>query len=216
MPVTTKLDLIRRRYSRLAAIYPVFNLIFALSSRMRASAVDRLALKTGATVLEVGCGTGSNFGLLEKAVGPAGEVLAVDFSDAMIARARARCRKHGWNNITLLAQDAAEMVLPSQVDAALFSVSYSVMPDPQKALRQAWKYLRNSGSLVILDARLGDGMMARLARPLVKALSDATVLGDLDRRPWDDLKHFTSHVEVEQLKFGYYICRGVKLVADSV
>ena len=204
------LDFVRRRYRHLAGIYPLFNLVLALPPHVRARAIDRLALKTGATVLEVGCGTGANLGLLEHAVGASGKVIGIDCSDAMLARASARCRKRRWDNVTLLAGDAAAMAIPSQVDGVLFSVSYTVMPNPQEALRRAWGSLRQNGSVVILDGRFPGGPSSRFTRWIVEKFMDMTVLGKLDRRPWKDLERFTSFIEVEELHFGYYICRGAK------
>jgi ubiquinone/menaquinone biosynthesis C-methylase UbiE len=209
--VANQLDFVRRRYKRLAPIYPLFNFVFALPSRLRAQAVGRLNLEIGATALEVGCGTGSNFLFLETAVGEGGAIFGVDASDAMLVRAAARCHNHNWKNVTLLAEDAAEMVLPAPVDGVLFSVSYSVMPDPRRVLARAWSYLRKGGSIVILDGTLANNTLKKLVRPFAQILSRATVLGNLDRRPWNDFRDFTSQIEVEELRFGYYLCRGVKV-----
>jgi ubiquinone/menaquinone biosynthesis C-methylase UbiE len=79
-----ELDFIRRRYNRLAPIYPVFNLVFFLPFGIRARAVARLELREGDKALEVGCGTGRNLPYLVKAVGTAGEVFGVDCCEGMI------------------------------------------------------------------------------------------------------------------------------------
>lgn len=206
-----ELDFIRRRYDRLASIYPVFSLVFWLPRNIRARAVTRLNLKPGDNVLEVGCGTGRNLRWLVEAVGPTGAIFGVDCCDGMLAKARARSQRHQWHNVKLWQQDAAEMVLPGHVDGVLFSLSYTVIPQPRVALAQAWKYLRPHRHVVIMDGKLAHGRLGRLSRPFVTLLSKATVLGDLERQPWEDLKKFTSLIEMEEINLGtYYICRGTK------
>ena len=207
-----QLDFIRSRYNRLASIYPLFNLVFWLPLNIRAKAVKRLDLKPGDKVLEVGCGTGRNLRWLVEAVGPTGDVFGVDCCDGMLAKARKLSERRQWHSVKLWQQDAAEMLLPAPVDGVLFSLSYTVIPEPLTALAKAWKYLRPKGHIVIMDGKLAHGLLGRLSRPFVTFVSKATVLGDPDRQPWEDLKEFTSLIEMEQINFGtYYVCRGTKL-----
>jgi hypothetical protein len=55
------IEQIRRRYQRVAPIYPVFELVFLLPRGIRHRAVHRLGLASRDSVLEVGCGTGEIF-----------------------------------------------------------------------------------------------------------------------------------------------------------
>ena len=84
-----------------------------------------------------------------------------------------------------------------------------MIPKPATALEKAWEYLHSKRHVVIMDGKLAHGLLGRLSRPLVTFLSKATVLGDPDRQPWEDLKKLTPLVEIEEVNFGtYYICRG--------
>ena len=205
------LEFIRRRYNHLAAIYPVFEIVFALPRGTRAKAVECLDLHEGDTVLEIGCGTGRNLAHLVKAVGSSGRVYGVDCTEGMLARAHILSRKKGWQNVVLLLHDAQELELPEHVNAVLFSLSYSVIPDPRKALDRAWSYLRPGGRVVILDSPIPSGAFWRIARPYLSLLSKATVLGDPDSVPWQDLRKFTPHVEKQEFQMRTYcICRATK------
>ena len=66
------------------------------AARLRRLAVDRLALKPGEVVLDVGCGTGLSFSLVEERIGPEGGLIGVDPSPDMLAKARERVKRHGY------------------------------------------------------------------------------------------------------------------------
>src|SRR5262249_57177664 len=93
----------------------VFEILFELPKAIRARAVRRLGLRAGDRVLEVGCGTGSNFPHLVRAVGRTGHVYGVDLSPGMLERARKRYVRNKWENVTLLLRDAVEYSLPETV-----------------------------------------------------------------------------------------------------
>ena len=81
------------------------NLYYLIGFRVfkyRKLAVQKLQLKQGSTVVEIGCGTGLNFPLLVHAVGREGKVIGVDLTDKMLAMARARVAKNDWTNVELV------------------------------------------------------------------------------------------------------------------
>jgi ubiquinone/menaquinone biosynthesis C-methylase UbiE len=204
------LELIRRRYKRLAPLYPIFEWLW-LPRGFRRQAVERLGLNPGATVLELGCGTGRNLELLVDAVGPDGEVVGVDWSPHMLARARQLLAANRWRNVTLQVADAALFRLDKPVDGVLFSLSFSVMPNREEALRLAWAELQPGGRIVIFDGKTPEGPVGRLFHPLALWTSYLTVLGDPDVRAWDSLRLLGARVAMEDLAFGsYFICSGAK------
>lgn len=69
-----------------------------------------LALPPGATVVDVGCGTGLNFASTLAAIGPAGRIIGIDASSGMLAAALRRVQVAGWDNVTLVAGDARALL----------------------------------------------------------------------------------------------------------
>ncbi|MHC4093135.1 MAG: class I SAM-dependent methyltransferase [Planctomycetota bacterium] len=202
---------IRRRYNRIAPIFPVFEWIFLLPPWIRRRMIERMELKPGDRVLEVGCGTGRNFPGLIKRIGPRGHLYGIDISEGMLDRAKRRCARAGWMQVTVMRGDATECSVPEPVDVAVFSLSYCVIPRPQEALRWAWSMLKPGGRLVIMDAKLPPGRRGRLMRPLFMWISRLTVLGDPDLKPWEDLRELADQVDMQELFWGtYFICTGVK------
>src|SRR5580704_13107105 len=72
----------------------------------RLEAVQALGLHAGDSVIDIACGTGLNFPLIEEAIGPSGRILGVDLTDAMLAQAQDRIKTNGWSNISLVQSDA--------------------------------------------------------------------------------------------------------------
>ena len=88
----------------------------------------------GEVVVDVGCGTGVNFDLLRAGVGPTGRIIAVEPCPEMLARARWRVERQGWQNVTLIEAAAEEVTLSGPADAALFCATHDVMRSPQALL----------------------------------------------------------------------------------
>ena len=187
--------------------------------------IRMLELRPGDTVLDLGCGTGLSFRLLVKAVGPTGRVLGVDSSTAMLAQARKRVLRRGWNTVSLVHSDATRLRLdgestdlmrtadsatvPSSVDAVFSAYALSVMSDPEAALAAAAAVTKPGGRMGIVDMQRPTGF-ARVLTPLALA---ATALGgsDIDAHPWTWLERNGSDLRSGTRRGGHIVA-----VAGSV
>ena len=95
----------------------------------RLRAVQALGLRPGDSVVDVACGTGLNFALIEEVIGPDGRIVGVDLTDAMLARAQDRIETNGWSNISLVQADAADFHFPTAVDAILSTYALTQVPE---------------------------------------------------------------------------------------
>jgi ubiquinone/menaquinone biosynthesis C-methylase UbiE len=202
------LDRIVHGYDRVARIYARFEPLFLIFPRARRKAVAALALTPGMTVLEVGAGTGRNLPYLLDAVGTDGTVIALDASSGMLAEARKLTASRGWSNVQLLQQDAARLEIDSDVDAVLFSLSYSAMPDPQSALARAWQRLRPRGRVVVMDVGLTRSRLHRLLAPIGRLL-ERLGPGDAFSEPWADLAAY-GEVDTEFFMAGFYYVSSIE------
>jgi ubiquinone/menaquinone biosynthesis C-methylase UbiE len=193
---------ITHSYDRLARFYRAIEPLFLILPTARRKAVAALDLKPGNAVLEIGAGTGRNLPYLVEAVGPSGTVIAVDVSEGMLSEARKLVERHGWSNVQLLAQDAAQLQVDRELDAVLFSLSYSVLPEPRPALARAWERMRPESRVVVMDAGLPDTRLGRLLAPVARLLVKLAP-GDPYSRPWDDLGTYAP-VETERFLLGLY------------
>jgi ubiquinone/menaquinone biosynthesis C-methylase UbiE len=199
------------RYDRLAGLIPLFDWLFFQPPGFRRKAATRLGLAPGQRVLEIGCGTGRNLPFLQAAVGPTGCVYGVDLSAGMLAKARALCERQNWANVELIESDAIDYVAPSLLDGVMFGLSYNTMPHHLAVLHHYWNQLRPGGRLVIMDAKLPNGLLGRMTLPFGLWLMKRTMLGNPLIRPWEDLARLSENFEMEEFVLGsWYICRAVK------
>ena len=93
-------------------------------------AMDALGLTGGERVLDVGCGPGTTAVALAQRVGPAGEVVALDISEAMASAARRRAQDTALTNVSVVVHDLAEGAAREGFDAAYsrFGVMFFVEP----------------------------------------------------------------------------------------
>lgn len=197
------------RYDRIARLYRLIEPLFLITPLARRKAVSALALKLEDTVLEVGAGTGRNLPYLVDAVGPEGKVIAVDASAGMLAEARRLVAHNAWSNVELIEADAGRLDLNREVDAVLFSLSYSVMPEPAAALARAWERMRPEARLVVMDAGLPDNLLGRVLAPLASLLVKLAP-GDPYSDPWEDLRRYGSPTTERFLLGLYYVTKLVK------
>jgi len=120
-------------------------------SGWRNQAVASLGLRSGDTVVDVGCGTGLNFPLLQDAIGSEGKIIGVDQSQTMLDQARQTVAVNGWQNVELICADAAGFEFPPQVDGVLSTYVLILVPDCGRVVTNACQALRPDGRLSILD-----------------------------------------------------------------
>jgi len=82
-------------------------------------------------VLDIGCGTGLCFPLLQERIGPEGRIVGVDPAPDMLGLAAARVADKGWRNVTLIEAAAEDAELP-QADHALLCAVHDVLQSPRR------------------------------------------------------------------------------------
>ncbi len=175
---------------------------------IRRMAVDRLQLRSGDCVLDLGCGTGMSLPLLHAAVGPAGRVLAVDLSPEMLELARSRVRREGWRNVELLCAAVEEAPLPRLADAAFFHFTHDILQSPP-ALDHVLAHLRPGARIVATGLKWAASGLApwNLLVGLHMAQSVTNYHGLA--APWQPLLERGVPLEVDTLMMGtIYVAHG--------
>jgi len=175
------------KYRRMASRY---DRRVALSAPLRRRAVALLRLAPGETCLEVACGTGVNFGLIERRIGAGGRLIGLDLSADMLAQARRRIERAGWQNVSLVEASVEEATLPAAPDALLFSLTHDVLQMPD-GLANLFRQARPGARVAVFGPKLASRLPA-LVNPIVRAAVRpyVTTFHGLDR-PW---RHLERHV----------------------
>jgi ubiquinone/menaquinone biosynthesis C-methylase UbiE len=109
----------------------------------------RAALAPGERIVDVACGTGLVTFAAADAVGPAGSVVGVDLSEAMVDLARARARERGLGHTRFERMDAEKLELPTaSFDVVLCALGLMYVPDAPKAVAEMVRLLAPGGRLV--------------------------------------------------------------------
>lgn len=134
-------------------------------SHLVKSAVARMGIKPGQSILDLGSGTGRNDCLLVKELGPEGKVLGIDISKEMLSLSRKRCQaypgvsfREGRIDVPLAYQE--------EFDKVFISFVLHGFEDPQKRkiISNAYQALKHKGVFYIFD--YGEFDLERLWFPL--------------------------------------------------
>ena len=175
-----------RHYDATSRLYPVPGYPHWAQ---RPRAIQALGLRTGDSVIDIACGTGLNFPLIEELIGPDGRIVGVDLTDAMLARAQDRIEANGWSNVSLVNADAAEFGFPAEVNAILSTYALTQVPECAKVIAHGAAALSAGGRLVVLDVKAPDnipGWLAQLGTAIVRPF--ASIDEWISRRPWEAIR----------------------------
>ncbi len=200
----------RRHASSYDTSVQLYRLLGFRLESYRRMAVDALELKPGDTVVEIGCGTGENFGLLHQRVGPSGRIIGVDLTDAMLEQARRKGKARGYDNLQLVCSDAARFEFPEKVDAILSTLALTHCPEYDTVIERGAAALAPTGRWVVLDMKMPArwpswvmGIGLALCRPF------GVTLGAASRHPWESMQKHLAHTRMLELYFGLaYLCVG--------
>jgi phosphatidylethanolamine/phosphatidyl-N-methylethanolamine N-methyltransferase len=154
---------------------PVFHRWFG--ARIHAL-IRSLEIPAGAKVLEVGVGTGISLGAYPLHA----EVDAIDLSPMMLAQAREKVQRHGWHHIHLVPMDALNLEFADESFdyVTAFHVA-SVVPDPQRLLREMIRTCKLGGTMAIINhfrsERRWLAALVDLLNPVTLRLGWRTTLG---------------------------------------
>jgi len=110
-------------------------------------------IRAGETVMDVGCGAGTDLLLAARRVGPTGRAIGVDMTAAMRERARANAAEAGLDDVVEVRDGLAE-ALPADdasVDVVLSNGVLNLAVDKRRAFSEILRVLKPGGRMMLAD-----------------------------------------------------------------
>jgi len=207
-----------RMYRRQRHIYDGTRRYYLLG---RDQLIAGLRPAAGASVLEIGCGTGRNL-VLAARLHPDAQFFGLDVSTEMLTSAISAISRHGLTDRIRVAHgdgtafDPEALFSVPSFDHVMISYSLSMIPDWRRVLQAAASRLKPGGRLHIVDfgdqERLPDMAGALLRRWL--ALFDVTPRDDLERELSAMADIAGANLKFERPFRGYAQCAVLTLPAE--
>jgi SAM-dependent methyltransferase len=119
-------------------------------------------IKEGDTVIDLGSGAGNDAFIARRFVGEKGKVLGIDFTEAMVNKARANAEKVGYNNVEFRLGDIEDMPVTSNyANVVVSNCVLNLVPNKHKVISEIFRVLKPGAHFSISDIVLNGELPAK-------------------------------------------------------
>lgn len=156
-------------------------------------------IKEGDTVIDLGSGAGNDAFVARRYVGEKGKVIGIDFTEAMIEKARANVDKLGFNNIEFRFGDIEKMpVTANKADVILSNCVLNLVPNKRNVFSEIFRVLKPKGHFSISDIVLEGQLPENLKK--AAEMYAGCVSGAIQKDEYIKIIHETGFVNISLLK----------------
>jgi len=124
---------------------------------------DFAGIKPGHHVLDLGSGAGNDCFVARALVGETGEVTGIDFTDAMLEKAKNNVAKLGYSNVHFVKGDIEQMPFEKdRFDVVISNCVLNLVLDKNKAFSEIFRVLKNGGHFCVSDVVVKGEMPEKL------------------------------------------------------
>lgn len=149
---------LRLLYDKAASFFPLLYLdaFFGRATEnsiYRKKAISYLNLTPNSTILDVACGIGFNFKILESYLRNSGKLVGIDISSKSLELAKSIVIKHGWTNIELVNMSITDYEPEIFFDAILCTYALEIIPDYKLTIDKIFNLLKPQGRFAIIGMK---------------------------------------------------------------
>ncbi|WP_346316028.1 arsenite methyltransferase [Chitinophaga sp. YIM B06452] len=120
-------------------------------------------ISTGDVVIDLGSGAGNDCFIARALTGETGKVIGIDFTPAMIEKARANAEKLGYNNVEFRQGDIEKMPVSANVaDVIVSNCVLNLVPDKEAVIKEIYRVLKPGAHFSISDIVLEGELPANI------------------------------------------------------
>ena len=122
-------------------------------------------IKEGNTVVDLGSGAGNDAFVARRLVGEKGKVIGIDFTEAMISKAKTNNEKNGYTNVDFILGDIENIPInDNTADVVISNCVMNLVPDKEKAFSEVFRILNSGGRFSISDIVISGDLPEKLRR----------------------------------------------------
>lgn len=143
-------------------------------------------IKAGDTVIDLGSGAGNDAFVARRLTGENGKVIGIDFTEAMIGKARSNADRLGLNNVEFRQGDIEDMpVTANKADVIVSNCVLNLVPNKHKVFSEIYRVLKPGGHFSISDIVLEGELPSRWRE--VAELYAGCVSGAIQKKDYLDI-----------------------------
>ena len=123
-------------------------------------------IKKGDVVIDLGSGAGNDCFVARAETGETGKVIGIDFTSAMIEKARLNAEKLGYNNVEFRQGDIEHIPVTTNIaDVIVSNCVLNLVPNKQAVFKDIYRVLKNGGHFSISDIVLTGELPVKIKEP---------------------------------------------------
>lgn len=143
-------------------------------------------INEGDTVVDLGSGAGNDCFVARALTGEKGRIIGLDFTEAMVSKAKANAQKLGYTNVEFVLGEIERISLPDNTaDVVVSNCVMNLVPDKEAAFKETYRILKTGGHFSISDIVLQGNIPEGLRNDA--AMYAGCVSGALQKKEYLDI-----------------------------